>query len=257
MPGSLHSGPMCVSCCSSSRCCPTRRSLEFARSFPMPTHGSNLPSTRSCSSGTVTRIRFAHALLASAVSEHEGAERRRDVHRRLAEVEDDSEARARHLALATEGHDADVAAALDHAAHDALARGAPSAAAELLELAIGRTPPGPDVDLTGGKLALADAHFSSGAIGRAQRRPARAARTSFRRATSARMSSSGSRTAARSRGGARARRASTARSRGGRRRAQPGAPAARPGVAGCAGWSPRSRTAASRSTTPSGQGTGA
>jgi DNA-binding CsgD family transcriptional regulator len=113
------------------------------------------------------RIRFAHALLASAVSEHEGAERRRDVHRRLAGVEDDSEARARHLALATEGHDADVAAALDQAAHDALARGAPSAAAELLELAIERTPPGPDVDLTGGKLALADAHFSSGAIGRA------------------------------------------------------------------------------------------
>jgi DNA-binding CsgD family transcriptional regulator len=114
------------------------------------------------------RIRFAHALLASAVSEHEGAVRRRDVHRRLAEVEDDSEARARHLALATEGYDAEVAAALDHAAQDALARGAPSAAAELLELAIERTPPGPEVDLTGGKLALAEAHFSSGAIGRAK-----------------------------------------------------------------------------------------
>jgi DNA-binding CsgD family transcriptional regulator len=113
------------------------------------------------------RIRFAHALLASAVSAHEGAERRRDVHRRLAEVEDDSEARARHLALATEGHDAGVAGALDQAAQDALARGAPSAAAELLELAIERTPPGPDVDLTRGKLALADAHFSSGAIMRA------------------------------------------------------------------------------------------
>jgi DNA-binding CsgD family transcriptional regulator len=113
------------------------------------------------------RIRFGHALLAAAVSEHEGAERRRDVHRRLAEVENDSEARARHLALATDGHDADVAAALDRAAQDALARGAPSAAAELLELAIERTPPGPDVDVTRGKLALADAHFSSGAIGRA------------------------------------------------------------------------------------------
>jgi AAA ATPase-like protein len=113
------------------------------------------------------RIRFTHALLASAVSEHEGAARRRDVHRRLAEVEADSEARARHLALATDGLDADVAAAIDQAAHDALARGAPSAAAELLELAIERTPPGPDVDLTRGKLALADAHYSSGAIGRA------------------------------------------------------------------------------------------
>ena len=113
------------------------------------------------------RIRFVHALLASAVSEHEGAERRRDVHRQLAEVERGSEAHARHLALATHGHDAEVASALDQAAQDALARGAPSAAAELLELAIELTPPGPEVDLTRGKLALADAHFSSGAIGRA------------------------------------------------------------------------------------------
>jgi DNA-binding CsgD family transcriptional regulator len=113
------------------------------------------------------RIRFAHALLADAVSSHEGEERRRGVHERLAAVEEEPEARARHLALATEGRDADVAAALDGAAQSALARGAPSAAAELLELALERTPPRPDVDLTRGKLALAEAHFSSGAIARA------------------------------------------------------------------------------------------
>jgi len=115
------------------------------------------------------RIRFAHALLADAVSSHEGEERRRRVHERLAEVEDEPEARARHLALATDGQDAEVAAALDQAAQSALARGAPSAAAELLELALERTPPGPDVNVTRGKLALAEAHFSSGAIARANR----------------------------------------------------------------------------------------
>jgi DNA-binding CsgD family transcriptional regulator len=113
------------------------------------------------------RLRFPHPLLAAAVSAQAGSERKRRLHRRLAELEHDPEARARHLALATEGQDADVAAALDLAAQSALARGAPSAAAELLELAIARTPPGPDVDLRGGRLAAADAHFSSGAIARA------------------------------------------------------------------------------------------
>ena len=145
-----------------------RRSNASARSFRTQMRDSKLPSTPSCSSGTATGFGSRIALLASAVSEHEGAERQAG--RRTGgwpRSSDDSEARARHLALATDGHDADVAAALDHAAHDALARGAPSAAAELLELAIERTPPGPEVDLTRGKLALADAHFSSGAIGRA------------------------------------------------------------------------------------------
>src|SRR5439155_2874021 len=86
---------------------------------------------------------------------------------RLAADVDDPEARARHLALAAAGPDGKVAAALDQAAQRALARGAPSAAAELLELAIGLTPPGWDADVRRGKRAAADAHFSSGAIARA------------------------------------------------------------------------------------------
>ena len=113
------------------------------------------------------RIRFAHPMLASAVSSQAGADRKRRLHRQLATVVDDPEARARHLAFAAAGHDAEIAAALDHAAQGALARGAPSAAAELLELAIQLTPPGRDADLRRGKCEAADAHFNSGAIARA------------------------------------------------------------------------------------------
>ena len=50
------------------------------------------------------------------------------------------EERARHLALGARGPDADVAAALDEAAALAKARGAPIAAAELLEKARALTP---------------------------------------------------------------------------------------------------------------------
>ena len=112
-------------------------------------------------------VRFKHPLLATTVSTRADDDHKRRLHRRLAGVVDDPEARARHLALAASGPDLEVAAALDDAAHAALARGAPSAAAELLELAIGLTPPGREEDLRRGKLAAAEAHFSSGAISRA------------------------------------------------------------------------------------------
>jgi len=87
------------------------------------------------------RIRFAHPLLAAAA--YGGAEPgpRRDIHAALAAFVGDAEERARHLALAVEGPDADVAAALDEAARLARARGAPVAAAELLEQARALTPP--------------------------------------------------------------------------------------------------------------------
>jgi ATP/maltotriose-dependent transcriptional regulator MalT len=55
----------------------------------------------------------------------------------------DLEERARHLALAAEGADAGVAGELDAAAEHAAARGAPAAAAELLELAAQLTPDDP------------------------------------------------------------------------------------------------------------------
>lgn len=86
-------------------------------------------------------VRFAHPLYAAAVYQLAGDESRRAMHRELAAIAADPEERARHLALAASGPDAAVAAALEEAADGAAARGAPSAATELLELALRRTPP--------------------------------------------------------------------------------------------------------------------
>ena len=83
------------------------------------------------------RIRFAHPLLASGVYTDASPTQRRLTHRRLADVVDEMELRARHLALASTGDDPETLVALDDAAASAHARGAPAAAAELLELAIG------------------------------------------------------------------------------------------------------------------------
>jgi DNA-binding CsgD family transcriptional regulator len=80
-------------------------------------------------------MRFAHPLLASVCYEGAPVWRRRDAHRRLADVVTDVEERARHLALAAKGPDPAVAAALEAAADHAAARGATAAAAELAELA--------------------------------------------------------------------------------------------------------------------------
>jgi DNA-binding CsgD family transcriptional regulator len=84
------------------------------------------------------RLRFTHPLLAHAV--HTGATpaRRRSTHRRLAEVVAEPELRARHLALADPAGEPETLDALDVAAGIARSRGAPAAAAELLDLAISR-----------------------------------------------------------------------------------------------------------------------
>lgn len=76
-------------------------------------------------------IRFAHPLLATGAYERLQPGRRRALHLVGAELADDLEARARHLALATIGPDAEIAAQLDEAAAAAAERGAPEAAAEL------------------------------------------------------------------------------------------------------------------------------
>jgi DNA-binding CsgD family transcriptional regulator len=80
-------------------------------------------------------VRFAHPLLASACYEEASVWRRRAAHGLLAGAVADVEEQARHLALAADGPDAGVAAALDAAADHAAARGATAAAAELSELA--------------------------------------------------------------------------------------------------------------------------
>ena len=90
-----------------------------------------------------SEIRFAHPLLASICYEEAPIWKRRAVHRALAGVVSDIEERARHLALAAEGPDVVVAAALEAAAEQAAARGAPAAAAELYELAVELMPADP------------------------------------------------------------------------------------------------------------------
>jgi DNA-binding CsgD family transcriptional regulator len=83
------------------------------------------------------RIHFAHPLLARGVYTDASAARRRTMHRRLATILDEPELRARHLALASTSGDPVTLEALDEAAQSAHRRGAPAAAADLLDLAIG------------------------------------------------------------------------------------------------------------------------
>lgn len=103
------------------------------------------------------RVRFTHPLLASGVYALAARARRRDVHRRLAGLGLDPEERARHLALAAVTADAETVAALDEAAVIARRRGAPAAAAELLELGLRL-----GADEPGRRLAAARHHFDSG-----------------------------------------------------------------------------------------------
>jgi len=86
-------------------------------------------------------IEFTHPLLASTVYVNASSRARRVVHARLARVAVGTEERARHLALSAEGPDEAAADALEEAALQAQARGAPSAAAELNQLAAALTPP--------------------------------------------------------------------------------------------------------------------
>ena len=85
---------------------------------------------------TGSRVEFAHPLLARAVYDAAAPAQRRAMHRRLAQVVDQPELRARQLALGTTREDPATLRALDAAAESARARGAPAAAAELLELAM-------------------------------------------------------------------------------------------------------------------------
>jgi DNA-binding CsgD family transcriptional regulator len=109
-----------------------------------------------------SRVRFVHPLLASVCYQAAPLWRRRAVHRLLADVVAEQEERAWHLALAAEGPDAEVAAALDAAAERAAVRGAPAAAGELWELAAAATPPGSDAQARARRLRAAIFHRLSG-----------------------------------------------------------------------------------------------
>ena len=85
-------------------------------------------------------VRFAHPLLASGAYAATDPATRRALHAAIAELVTEPEERARHLALAATGPDEAVARELEDAARRAESRGAPAAAAELLERAVRLTP---------------------------------------------------------------------------------------------------------------------
>jgi DNA-binding CsgD family transcriptional regulator len=101
-------------------------------------------------------VRFAHPLLASALLSGVSAEARRDIHAHIAANASNAEERTRHLALAADGPDETVAAALEGAAARASARGAASAAAELSGMAVDATPRDRSEDRTRRVFATAD-----------------------------------------------------------------------------------------------------
>jgi DNA-binding NarL/FixJ family response regulator len=81
-------------------------------------------------------IEFVHPLFASAVYSAAPAARLREAHRAVADLARDPEERARHLALAAAGPDAEVVRELQAAARHARLRGSPDSAAELTGLAL-------------------------------------------------------------------------------------------------------------------------
>jgi DNA-binding CsgD family transcriptional regulator len=108
------------------------------------------------------RLGFSHPLLGSTVYATATPQARRSVHRRLADLVDDPEERARHLALAASGPDLHVAEALQEAGRHARRGGAPDAAAELLELARKLTPPQDGAGLLRRSVEAAEYHFDAG-----------------------------------------------------------------------------------------------
>jgi DNA-binding CsgD family transcriptional regulator len=85
-------------------------------------------------------IRFEHPLFAAAIVAARSQGERRAAHARLAALAETAEQHARHLALCSEGPDAEVALTVAAAAADLRRRGAPEAAVDLAELAIALTP---------------------------------------------------------------------------------------------------------------------
>jgi len=103
------------------------------------------------------RVRFSHPLLAQGVYADAGPARRRRMHRALADVESLPQLKARYLALATVSSDPATLQALDTAADTARTRGAPAAAAELVDLAIRL-----DGDTPERRIRAAAHHFQAG-----------------------------------------------------------------------------------------------
>jgi DNA-binding NarL/FixJ family response regulator/tetratricopeptide (TPR) repeat protein len=115
------------------------------------------------------RLRLAHPLFGSVVTSRLRLDRRRLLHRRLADLVDDFEQRALHVALAAEAPDRDAAQVVAEAARRAGARGAPDAALQLVEHALRLAPPEPTSERAALALEGSDLAFAAGDTGRAER----------------------------------------------------------------------------------------
>jgi DNA-binding CsgD family transcriptional regulator len=109
------------------------------------------------------RVHFSHPLLAHSVYTDASPARRRAMHRALSEVVDLPELKARHRALAAARGDAETLKAIDVAADAARARGAPAAAAELVEMAMSL-----GGDKPSRRIRAAEHHFKAGDAERAR-----------------------------------------------------------------------------------------
>jgi DNA-binding CsgD family transcriptional regulator len=114
------------------------------------------------------RVRFTHPLLASAHYSRASVRRRRELHGLLAEVVQDEEERAHHLARSAEAPDRRVAVLIEQAAARATRRGAPEAAAELLEQAARLTPQDAPEARHSRTIAAAGQHRAAGDRARAR-----------------------------------------------------------------------------------------
>ena len=85
------------------------------------------------------RVEFTHPLFAATVYAAARRGERQRLHRELASLSADVEEQAKHLALASDGPDHELAELLDRASEQALSRGAPKSAADLAEQAARRT----------------------------------------------------------------------------------------------------------------------
>ena len=110
------------------------------------------------------RLRFTHPLLASTHYTRSDSDRRRALHRTLAEVVSDGVDRANHLALGAEAPNFELANAIEQGATEAARRGAPEVAARLLEQAARLTPVDSQEASRARAVAAAEQHWAAGDV---------------------------------------------------------------------------------------------
>jgi DNA-binding CsgD family transcriptional regulator len=113
-------------------------------------------------------LRFTHPLLRSVLYREMSPNERRQVHRQLGAVAEDTEERAWHLALGAERPSEQIAGLLDNAARGATLRGAPEQGATLAEQAARLTSACHPEAVRERTVDAADFHFRAGGMARSQ-----------------------------------------------------------------------------------------